>query len=402
MKSPALKVGVALLLASGSSCGVDDRSLLNGPHDASFEAGAGGRGGGLTTGGTAGTQVQDGSLPAEGSQSVDAQGPDTSGDQQAPVPDAAALDGCVVNACGGCGTLAAAPGAACGKCGKCVCGADRNSLSCSDVTCGTCQVCSVPLSCSTLPLNSVGQCSSTQYCNGSSTSCVACPVPATTSELHYVDPMYGTDDANHGGAYGHCGYKTLTYALAHATGQIALRTATYSPQSGETFPIVLRGQQALLCNFSNASPATIQGKGKYDKILIDVSVAFEGTQNSLYNCVIDGGGGNGYCLDVFSSGSTFPQTHIVTGANIGNCGGTAVLVENGRNNLSIQSSTLHNSLVGVFWAGSNAGASMQNNSFSANTTDIQCSGTDTGVTGSGNHGATGGSPICTRCGNCPF
>jgi hypothetical protein len=306
------------------------------------------------------------------------------------------------NLCGGCGALAGTPNAACGACGKYVCSVDKISVSCSDTTCGTCQVCSAPLSCSTLPLYGLGQCSSTQYCDGTGPSCVACPLPASASALHFVDPAYGTDDANHGGAYGHCGYKTLTYALAHATGQIALQTATYSPSSGETFPIVLKGQQALLCKFTTASPATIQGKAKYDKIQISVSVAFEGTQNSLFNCIINGGGGTGYCVDVFSSGSAFPQTHLISTADIGNCGGSAVQVESGTGNLSVQSSTLRNSLLGVFWAGSNAGGTMQNNSFSANTTDIQCSGADTGVTGSGNHASAGGSPSCVTCGNCPF
>jgi hypothetical protein len=214
--------------------------------------------------------------------------------------------------------------------------------------------------------------------------------------------MYGTDDTNHGGAYGRCGYKTLTYALAHATGQIALQTAVYSAQSGETFPIVLTGTQQLLCKYTTANPATIQGKAQYTRIFINVSVAFEGTQNALFDCKIDGGGGSGYCVDVFSSGLAFPQTHSFTNVDIGNCGGTAVLIESGVNNVSVANSRIHDSLVGTFWAGSNTGGSMSNNSYATNSTDIQCSGTDTGVTGSGNTGMTSGKPSCVSCGNCPF
>ena len=306
------------------------------------------------------------------------------------------------NACGGCGTLAGVPNAACGTCGKYVCSTDKTSVSCADVTCGSCQICSAPQTCSTLLLNGAGQCSSTQYCNGVSTTCVTCPVPTSAGALHYVDPMYGTDDANHGGAYRNCGYKTLTYALAHATGQIALQTAIYSPQSGETFPIVLSGTQQLLCKFGIATSATIRGKAQYPKILINVSVAFEGTQNALFDCKIDGGGGLGYCVDVFSSGSAFPQQHSFSSVDIGNCGGTAILVENGVNNVSVMNSTIHDSQLGTFWAGSNTGGSMSNNSYATNMTDIQCSGADPGVTGSGNTGMTSGKPSCVTCGNCPF
>jgi hypothetical protein len=304
------------------------------------------------------------------------------------------------NACGGCGALAASPNTACGNCGKYVCSGDKKSVSCSDTTCGTCQKCSAPLTCTTLPLNGAGQCSSTTYCNGISNSCVTCPVPAQASELHYVDPVLGTDDATHGGAFGNCAYKTLTYALAHATGQIALATATYSPQSGETFPIVLKGNQGLLCKYTTSSPATIQGKGLYTQSYVNIAVAFEGTQNALYDCIVNGGGGTGFCMEVHSSGTSSIMSHLISGANIGNCGGVAVQVDTNFGNLSILNSTFHDSL-GVFWVGTNAGGFMQNNTFSANTTDIQCQNADTGVTGSGNHRG-GGNTVCVTCGNCPF
>jgi hypothetical protein len=181
-----------------------------------------------------------------------------------------------------------------------------------------------------------------------------------------------------------------------------LQTATYSPQSGETFPIVLKGQQALLCKFTTTSSATIQGKGLYTGSYVNVSVAFEGTQNALYDCIVNGGGGLGYCVEVNSSGTSTIQSHYISSSNIGNCGGTAVLVDQNFGNLSVVNSTLHDSQLGVFWVGTNAGGSMQNNSFVSNTTDIQCQNADTGVTGSGNHGTTGGNTNCVTCGNCPF
>jgi hypothetical protein len=305
------------------------------------------------------------------------------------------------NACGGCSTLSAAPGSACGKCGKNQCSADKNSVTCSDVTCGSCQTCSAPLTCSTLPANAAGQCSSNQYCDGASSVCSTCPTPASASALHYVDPVLGKDDPSHGGAYGACGYKTITYALAHATGQIALQTATYSPESGETFPIVLKGNQALLCQYTTKSPAKISGKGMYSKININVAVAFEGTQNALFNCVVDGGGGTGYCVDIFSSGSAFPQVHDIVSSDVSNCGGAAIMVEADVSNVSISDSNLHGSLLGTFWAGTNTGASQVNNTYSGNSTDIQCELADPGVTGNSNTGV-GGKPTCVNCANCSF
>jgi hypothetical protein len=227
-----------------------------------------------------------------------------------------------------------------------------------------------------------------------------CTLPAP-GELHFVDPAAGKDDLNHGGNFGSCGYKTLTYALAHATGQIALQTATYTPTT-ETFPIILNGTQQILCQYTLASPATIKGKGLYSNIGINVSVAFQGTQNALFNCIVDGGGGNGYCVDVFTSGTAFPQVHEIESANISNCGGTAVLMEDNVSNVNIDNSNLHNSLVGAFWVGTNTGASMSNNSFSSNSTDIQCQSADLGVTGNGNTGSFSGKPSCTACGHCSF
>jgi hypothetical protein len=228
----------------------------------------------------------------------------------------------------------------------------------------------------------------------------SCPGPGI-GELHFVDPANGTDDLNHGGNFGSCGYKTLTYALAHATGQIALQTATYSP-STETFPIVLHGVQQILCQYTTASPATISGKGLYTPIEENISVAFEGTQNALFSCVVNGGGGIGYCVVVNSNGSAFPQTHAIEGSNIGNCGGSAVEIEDNMSNISIDNSTLHDSLLGTFWAGTNTGGNMSNNTFTNNTTDIQCQNADLGVNGSGNHGSVNGKPSCVTCGHCSF
>src|SRR6185369_6110175 len=120
----------------------------------------------------------------------------------------------------------------------------------------------------------------------------ACPMPATGA-IHYVDPLQGKDDAEHGGAYGPCGYKTLTYALA---------TATYTTAT-ETFPIILNGVQKLLCNTNNAGPATIRGMGLYSPTGYNTSIVIAGSNNAITNCIVDGGHPSaGICIEVASDG----------------------------------------------------------------------------------------------------
>jgi hypothetical protein len=65
---------------------------------------------------------RDGSPPHEGGTPVDA------GDAGLD----ARVDGCISNACGGCGALSAQPGTACGTCGTYVCSADKSSVHCND------------------------------------------------------------------------------------------------------------------------------------------------------------------------------------------------------------------------------------------------------------------------------
>jgi nitrous oxidase accessory protein NosD len=72
------------------------------------------------------------------------------------------------------------------------------------------------------------------------------------------------------------------------------------------------------------------------------------------------------------------------------------------NNFDVSNTTIHDSLVGVFWVDGHTGASMYNNKFANNTTDIQCSIADAGITGSGNVKSSGDKPSCVTCGNCPF
>jgi hypothetical protein len=61
----------------------------------------------------------------------------------------------------------------------------------------------------------------------------------------WVDPTLGTDDLDHGGGPGAAAFQTITYALQHATATIHLGAGTYAAATGETFPLVLTGDQTL-------------------------------------------------------------------------------------------------------------------------------------------------------------
>ena len=234
---------------------------------------------------------------------------------------------------------------------------------------------------------------------GTATGGATCTPPASASAIQFVDPAAGTDDAVHGSAFGACAYKSLTFALTRATGQIALQATTYSPTT-ETFPIILTGSQQLLCKYTTATSAVIQGKGLDTVTGYQTTVAFRGSRNALNNCKVDGNGGGGYCVHITASGSFSSSPHSITGSDIGNCGGTAITIRYA-NNVTVTSSSIHNSQIGVSWLGPNTGGSMLNNTFKANSSsDIQCSVADPGVTGSGNT-ALGG-VYCMQCGNCPF
>jgi hypothetical protein len=165
-----------------------------------------------------------------------------------------------------------------------------------------------------------------------------------------VDPAYGTDDTNHGGAYGHCGYKTLTYALAHATGQTALQTAIYSPSSGETFPIVPASPSLQV---HNGQPCNHPGQGQVrqdpnqrecrvrgnPELALQLHHQWRRRHRLLCRCVLWRLGLPSNPRDQYGRYQQLQR--------IGRAGGKR-------------------------------------------------------VTGSGNHASAGGSPSCVTCGNCPF
>src|SRR5262249_54065177 len=115
-------------------------------------------------------------------------------------------------------------------------------------------------------------------------------VPSSPSVKQYVDPALGMDSIDHGAGPGPCAYKTITYALQHATGPIALAKATYSAASGETLPFILNGTQSLLCDGAgNGDRATLSGEGVCAEFTSDLCTVFFNGNNGLSDCIVIGG-----------------------------------------------------------------------------------------------------------------
>jgi hypothetical protein len=229
----------------------------------------------------------------------------------------------------------------------------------------------------------------------------SCQAPGPLGMYRYVDPAAGTDDPAHGGNMGACAYRSLTYALSQTMGQIMLATATYSAQSGEAFPIVLRGDQKIWCSFGQGPRATIRGKGRYAPLATDATFVMEGNTNEIHDCIIDGGGGAGSCVDAVASGSQ-AAANIVQNADLGNCGDVGLQIENGVAGVWLFSSKVHGNRTGVLLLGGQDRCLLNQNMFSTNGTDIVCRDSGARVYGGFNGGEGGSKPTCQMCDSCPF
>jgi hypothetical protein len=215
----------------------------------------------------------------------------------------------------------------------------------------------------------------------------------------FVDHQLGTDDEAHGTSVGACAYRTLTYALAHAT-DAAISLATYDTYQGgvdgETLPFLLTGTQQLFCNGAVLENAADQGT--YDGI-----VQFSGTTNGVTSCQFEGLDEGGYLLLVNSSGAGYDAPHGVANTVFRDGGNVALSVGAGFDNLVVTDSTFQTSFVGIYPTGSHANVRIVDNTFAAGGDgyDVVCDDAEPGVTGSGN--SEGGAPIaCGICGGCPF
>ena len=135
-------------------------------------------------------------------------------------------------------------------------------------------------------------------------------IDATPGNGFFVDPVLGTDDLAHGTAPGAGAWKTITYALAHAssTAQINLADGTYDHASGETFPLALSGGQSVISG--NPLGAKIVGDGAATfalggsgDALTKVDVSTTAASGSFPACVTITGG----------------TQHAIIGANLHGC-----------------------------------------------------------------------------------
>jgi hypothetical protein len=224
-----------------------------------------------------------------------------------------------------------------------------------------------------------------------------CGAPADA--IHYVDHAQGTDDPQHGGGPGACAYRTLTYALTQATGEIALAPDTYQGDiAGETLPFLLTGHQSLTCDaFGTKATLHIQpNQGTYDGV-----VQLAGTGNTVKGCVIDGGAFGGFCAVVSASAAPGSQ-HTITESRFTNCDNVALQVAPNASNIVISHNEFELGFLSILWNGDHASASITDNTFTANLgNDVYCETPSPGITGSGNVRG-GGAILCEGCANCSF
>ncbi|HSY40017.1 MAG TPA: hypothetical protein VLA79_10835 [Polyangia bacterium] len=211
-----------------------------------------------------------------------------------------------------------------------------------------------------------------------------------------MDHAAGTDDSLHGGGPGACAFKTLTYAISKAPGEISLSAAdTYQGDvAGESLPFLLQGKQKLTCN--GATLANSTAMGTYDGI-----VQFAGTANGVTGCTFNGEKFGGYCLLVNTSAASSVAPHTITQSTFTGCDNGTIVVGSGFDHVSITNNSFTLDFDCIDVMGSPSDVNVSNNTFVGTTNDVVCAGADPGVTGSGNTRG-GGTIVCTACGNCPF
>jgi hypothetical protein len=214
----------------------------------------------------------------------------------------------------------------------------------------------------------------------------------------FVDSRLGTDDELHGGNAGLCAFRTLAYALAHATSAIVLNgTDIYQGGvDGVALPIRLTGMQQLFCNGSVLENAADQGT--YEGI-----VQFTGMQNGVTSCVFEGLGWGGYLLSVNSVAES-DGTHFVVDSSFDHGGNVAVWVGPGGDNMAIQSNIFFLNNVSIQASGSHANVRIDENTFTSDGLggyDVVCDDAEPGITGATNS-RDDGAISCGICGGCPF
>ena len=231
---------------------------------------------------------------------------------------------------------------------------------------------------------------------GAGGGAVGCPsTQGVTGGARFVDHALGADDDAHGAGPGACAYKTLTYALKQAPGEVSLAaTDTYQGGVAGEQPFLLVGQQTLACN--GASVANEANMGTYDGI-----VQFAGTRNAATSCNFDGGHWGGYCLVVNASAASGAAPHVITNNTFTGCDNVTIAVPGGFDHLHIAQNSFTLNFVAIYLMETHSDIQIVDNTFVGNDTDVICDDAAPGVAGSGNVRG-GGTISCSTCGGCPF
>jgi hypothetical protein len=133
----------------------------------------------------------------------------------------------------------------------------------------------------------------------------------------WVNPQLGTDDRQHGGAPGSAAFRTITFALHRGLATIHLDSGTYSESSGEVFPLVLHGDQALVGTTDLTSH--ISGNSSLDtNPQFYAAIVLAGQANRVASVEVTTTGANAdrspACVAITTSGP-----HVVTGSSLRGC-----------------------------------------------------------------------------------
>lgn len=150
--------------------------------------------------------------------------------------------------------------------------------------------------------------------------------PSTASQTLFVDPVAGTDDANHGAAPGACANKSITFALGRGTGRINLSpTGTYQAPT-ETFPLVLGGTQ-IVDGDPNATGTHAHVVGFGENGAFWGAFMLTGTLNQLLHVDVSvpsgSTGGFPACVHITTAGP-----HVIDHDNLHDCQGVGVMFNN--------------------------------------------------------------------------
>jgi hypothetical protein len=219
------------------------------------------------------------------------------------------------------------------------------------------------------------------------------------SDRRFVDHARGRDTGANGLAPGACAYRTLSYALLNATGEIVLAPGTYpGGVPGEADPYYLTGNQTIRGDDTDVSRVVFTPRGSSGW---GIAIYLAGTRNGVSHCTFEGPGGQGLMgIRMASEPASVTDPHFVK-SNVFR--GLSMHFWGAHGDVKIENNVFRETPNNVIqWDATSTTSTLLNNTFIGNASDVYCTNSPTpGLTGSGNVRG-GGKPICYGCANCPF